>query len=263
MPWPAATRASSAVSIGVSGGRIVGRDEPPPERLAEPALVVVAGLDADRRRVEPDEQQPVAQRRQVGQRRDGVAVRSTVVRCGPGPGAVGQRRQLVRGQAGGACCPAVGRRRRPLPGLDLGLGLGGLGLRVLDALPSAAPDFGRVLGPRHDDDETRMMIRMSRMSVACADGTPQRPRQRHRDHEAERGVGRRERGDLVVDEPGLPRRLDDLDVPQGRRLALARDDPDRAVRPDACPARSRAASAARSSRRRAGRRRCRAPASPR
>ena len=47
--------------------------QPAPERPPEPALVVVAGLDADRRRVQADEQQPVAERRQVGQRLDGAA----------------------------------------------------------------------------------------------------------------------------------------------------------------------------------------------
>jgi hypothetical protein len=41
-----------------------------------------------------------------------------------------------------------------------------------------------------------------------------------------------ERGHLVVDEPGGPSGLDHVHVAEGGRLALARDDPDRAVRDD-------------------------------
>ena len=93
-PTPAVSTASVASSRGgreleqvgdaVAGGhqRVVGRldsacrredarrHQAPPERPSQPALVVVAGLDADRRRVQADEQQPIAQRRQVGQRLD-------------------------------------------------------------------------------------------------------------------------------------------------------------------------------------------------
>ncbi len=43
-------------------------------------------------------------------------------------------------------------------------------------------------------------------------------------------MGWRERDHLVVDERGAPGGGDDLDVAQGRRLALVRDDPDGAVR---------------------------------
>ena len=74
MPWPAASSASSAVSIGGARRQDPGRHQPAPERPPEAALVVVAGLDADRRRVEADEQQPIAQRRQVGERLDRLAV---------------------------------------------------------------------------------------------------------------------------------------------------------------------------------------------
>ena len=42
----------------------------------------------------------------------------------------------------------------------------------------------------------------------------------------------RERGDLVVDEPSRPSGLDHVHVAERDRLALARDDPDRAVRDD-------------------------------
>ena len=78
---------------GVVGGldRRPGRDDTgghqaPPEGLAETALVVVAGLDADRRRVEPDEQQPIAQWREVGEGVDRDAVDLDRRTVGPGPG---------------------------------------------------------------------------------------------------------------------------------------------------------------------------------
>ena len=58
-----------------------------------------------------------------------------------------------------------------------------------------------------------------RKIAAARPSSPWPPR--HRDHETERGVGRRERRDLVVDEPGRLRRLDDFDVANGRGLALA------------------------------------------
>ena len=53
-----------------------------------------------------------------------------------------------------------------------------------------------------------------------------------RDDQTQRGVRRRERGALVVDEAGRLRGIDDVHVAQRPRGALARDDPDRAVRPD-------------------------------
>ncbi|HEY8817844.1 MAG TPA: hypothetical protein VIM25_03390, partial [Candidatus Limnocylindrales bacterium] len=43
---------------------------------------------------------------------------------------------------------------------------------------------------------------------------------------------RREGRHLVVDQPGGLRRFDDVDAAQGRGLALARDDPDGAIRSD-------------------------------
>src|SRR5436190_23848113 len=52
------------------------------------------------------------------------------------------------------------------------------------------------------------------------------------DHEPLRGPRGRERDDLVVDEAVLPGRRDHLHVAERRRLALARDDPDGAGRPD-------------------------------
>ena len=67
-------------------GRIVAWIRRPPERPPQPALVVVAGLDADRRRVQADEQQPVAERRQVGQRLDGAATDLDRRHVAAGPG---------------------------------------------------------------------------------------------------------------------------------------------------------------------------------
>ncbi|HTG40474.1 MAG TPA: hypothetical protein VK697_02565 [Methylomirabilota bacterium] len=49
-------------------------DQPPPEGPPQLALEIVTGLDADRRRIEPDEQQPIAQRRQVSEGLDVPAV---------------------------------------------------------------------------------------------------------------------------------------------------------------------------------------------
>ena len=51
-----------------------GSDEAPPELAPQAALVVVAGRHADRRRVEPDEQEATRLRRDVGQGLDGQAV---------------------------------------------------------------------------------------------------------------------------------------------------------------------------------------------
>ena len=93
MPCPAATSASSAASARRPGRQDPGRRDALPERPPELALVVVAGLDADRRRVEPDEQQPVAQRRQVRERlgRPPVDRHRHAMRTRSGPvGEVGQ-----------------------------------------------------------------------------------------------------------------------------------------------------------------------------
>src|SRR5207244_9127026 len=49
------------------GRQDLGGHEPAPEQLAKPALEVMTCLDADRRRVQPDEQEPVTQWWQVGQ----------------------------------------------------------------------------------------------------------------------------------------------------------------------------------------------------
>ena len=74
MPWPAASRASSAVSTAVARRQDPRQHQATPERLAELALVVVAGLDADGRGVQAHEQESVAQRRQVGEGRGRDAV---------------------------------------------------------------------------------------------------------------------------------------------------------------------------------------------
>ena len=156
---------------------IAGRDQAAPERLAEPALVVVAGLDADRRRVEADEQQPVAQRRQVGQRLDLLAVDDThrrrrrdPVRC-PGQARPGHRgafvgsarRRSTRREAGPSRGPVAAgvARRRAVAGtrLDFRLRLGRLGLRFLHAAPSASPSLGSVFGPRHMTTRTSTTMR--------------------------------------------------------------------------------------------------------
>ena len=87
--------------------------EPRPERLAEPALVVVAGLDADRRRVEADEQEPIAERRQVGQRLDLAAVDldRRPVRPGSGGSRRSGRRVVLRVVGHGSAQP---RPREPV-----------------------------------------------------------------------------------------------------------------------------------------------------
>jgi hypothetical protein len=59
-------------------------DEAPPERLAELALVVVAGGNADGRRIEADEQEPIAKGRQVSQRLDRPPVDLDRRPMGPG-----------------------------------------------------------------------------------------------------------------------------------------------------------------------------------
>ena len=76
MPWPAATRTSSADSTGVPGGSDADPAEAVPEAPAERALVVVAGRDAHRRGVETHEQEAAAHGRQVGQGLDVPARRS-------------------------------------------------------------------------------------------------------------------------------------------------------------------------------------------
>ena len=58
--------------------------------------MIMAGIDADRRRVEADEQEMVAKGRQVGQRGSADAVDVDGGAVFPGPGPVGERRELVR-----------------------------------------------------------------------------------------------------------------------------------------------------------------------
>src|SRR5215210_85676 len=59
--------------------------------------------------------------------------------------------------------------------------------------------------------------------------------ERDRDDESKGRMGGGERRDLVVDQAGGPGRVDDVDVPKGRRLALPRHHPDRSVRPERAP----------------------------
>ena len=133
--------------------------------------MVVAGVDADRRRVEPDEQQPVAQRRQVRQRLDALAVDRSASRVRTRSGPLGERGQLLRRH--GRWMPAADgtvRRAaacRPGAGGSGGGGASGAVARAwisawalaasvfasLTPVPRAAPDFGSVLGPRHDHDD--------------------------------------------------------------------------------------------------------------
>ena len=132
MPWPAAMRASSAVSIGGARRQDPGQHQPAPERPPEAALVVVAGLDADRRRVEADEQQSIAERRQVGERLDRAAVDQGRRDVRPGVGSTGERLELVRGHGADAVSAAAGRgmggrqsvdrRRRAWAGSSGGIG---------------------------------------------------------------------------------------------------------------------------------------------
>ena len=62
-------------SVEVGGARQDGRgDQPAPEGAPEPTLVIVASLHANRRRVEPHEQQAPWFGRQVRQRLDAQAV---------------------------------------------------------------------------------------------------------------------------------------------------------------------------------------------
>ena len=72
-----------------------GRHQAPPERLPESALVVMARRDADRRGVEPDEQQPIAERRQVLQRLDLLAVDDGRDAMRSRPGALAEVGQVV------------------------------------------------------------------------------------------------------------------------------------------------------------------------
>ena len=92
------------------------------------------------------------------------------------------------------------------------------------------------MGPRQiehddqDDDEDEDQVHARMVTVGA--GRLRTAAQRHRDHEPQRGPRVVEARDLVVDEPARLRRRHDLDVAQGRRLALAGDDPDRAVGPE-------------------------------
>ena len=74
------------------------------------------------------------------------------------------------------------------------------------------------------------------MSI-CADGSSGSAASAQRGRRSATGITRRsdvrvvvEARDLVVDQAGGLRGVDDVDVAEGRRLALARHDPDRAVR---------------------------------
>ena len=93
-----------------------GRHQASPERLPEPALVVVARRDADRRGVEPDEQQPIAERRQVLERLDLLAVDDGRDSMRSRPGALAEVGQVVGEHAAegfGVEVLALARRFRP------------------------------------------------------------------------------------------------------------------------------------------------------
>ena len=218
IPWPAAISASSAVSIGGPGRDDPGRHQAPPERLTEPALVVVTGLHADRRRVEADEQQPVATRRQVGEGLDRrpVDLDGRPVRAGSGP--AGQGVEVVGSSAGGR--RRAGRRGARLRSAVVA-GVGGgaesplarawisAWALVASILASFTPsaeglaELREVFGPRqmttsdeHDDEDQQDVhaAMVQRAGSAWPSGD--------RDDQPERGVGRRERRDLVVDQAG-------------------------------------------------------------
>ena len=85
--------------VGGLDHRVPGEDQGDhqalPEHPAQAALEVVAGPDADGRRIEPDEEQPIAERRQVGQRLDRLPVDLERRPMRPGTGAVGEGLELV------------------------------------------------------------------------------------------------------------------------------------------------------------------------
>jgi glyoxylase-like metal-dependent hydrolase (beta-lactamase superfamily II)/8-oxo-dGTP pyrophosphatase MutT (NUDIX family) len=92
-------------------GQDVGGDETLPEAAPQPALVVVAGGHAHRRRVEAHEQQPVGEGRQVFQGLDPAAAddqRDPVI---PGIRSTDQRIQVIHDPAGGCCPPRRPPRR--------------------------------------------------------------------------------------------------------------------------------------------------------
>ena len=147
------------------------RHQPLPEGLAEPTLVVVAGRDADWRRVEPDEQQTVALGWQVGQRFDGGAVDLDRRSMGTRSGTPGQGVELVLGHARtlGRLVAAGVRRIARRAGLDLRLRGRGLGLGLLDAAPQRLADLRQGLGTspqdgeHEDDDEDQQEVRHAGM----------------------------------------------------------------------------------------------------
>ena len=247
--------------------------QPLPERAAEPALVVVPGGDADRRRVEPDEQQPIAERRQVGRasrparRRSrsssgGVRVRAGGSAPSSSSGVIG-RRSSSRGSRSrrapgsarsgrrlkSAGRPGVGRRGRLRRArLDLGLGLGRLGLGLAEAASEGRAPLRQGLRPTPDHGRaTRMTMRTIRTS------DPMRPMVQRASARAARD--RDDEADAPCASPRTTRPCCRPDRPPSAasmtstsrsvaRLALARDDPDRAVRPDAALPGPRAAPSA-------------------
>ena len=156
-----------------------GGHEPSEECPPELALMVVAGGHADGRRIEPDEQEPVAQWRQVLEGLDRGPIEDDAS-CGGCPGR-GRRvrsasssgvmwaRLWSAGRSGGSSQPVApvgwsasaqaGRSSPESVGgsvgaagacLDLGLRLGGLGLGLADAAPEGGAPFGQRLGSAHD-----------------------------------------------------------------------------------------------------------------
>ena len=172
----------------VPAGRIAAVISRCQNSLPEPALEVVAGLDADRRRVQPDEQQAVAQGRQVGEGLDGCAVdhdrRPVRARARAARGraldVVGRDAGRVVGRVADAGWSAP-RRSGAAESSSVAWispALGRLGLRPrVTPRPSACADLRQGLraapdqdGDEHDDEDDEQVRSHGRMVLASAVG---------------------------------------------------------------------------------------------
>ena len=178
MPWPAAMSASSAVSMGVPRGMTPGCHQAPQERVAEAALVVVARPTLTGDGLSPDEQQPIAQWREVGEGLDERTVDEG--RDADGARVPGRREvsqvvgkhpsdRAARSRAAGwsrSGRPVAGgvalRRGDDGAGLDLRLGLGRLGRRFADAARECLAELRERLRSAPDEDSTRTTTRTMR-----------------------------------------------------------------------------------------------------
>src|SRR3954447_4724668 len=143
--------------------------------------------------------------------------------------------------AGPAPTPVLRPRLCAVGRLRVRSSVRGLALCLADAAPERLADPRQRLGPPpdHDEDEdhdqdeeevgrhARMVTRRERKSATDSGASARLAAQRNGDDEPRRGMRRRKRRDLVVDEPDGFGRVDHVDVAERRGLALARDDPDR------------------------------------